>query len=157
MSSLIQGIDGNLYGTTTEADSKGWGTVFKIAVDNHLTSVSFCPEPPGCVGGRNPVSRLLQATDGNFYGTTTAGGIGGVSDCSGIGCGTVFRLSATGTLTTLYNFCSQVNCADGSQPTAGLIQADRWQSVWHNLSGRLRLRHGIQNYPHGHADHVVQF
>jgi uncharacterized repeat protein (TIGR03803 family) len=69
------------------------------------------------------VSRLLQATDGNFYGTTTAGGIGGVSDCSGIGCGTVFRLSATGTLTTLYNFCSQANCADGSQPTAGLIQA----------------------------------
>jgi len=55
--------------------------------------------------GANPYAGVIQATDGNFYGTTYAGGAG---NCSG-GCGTVFKITAKGTLTTLYSFCSQTN------------------------------------------------
>jgi uncharacterized repeat protein (TIGR03803 family) len=57
----------------------------------------------------------VQATNGNFYGTTTGGG-GNVS-------GTVFEITAKGKLTTLYSFCSQLECADGAFPYAGLVQA----------------------------------
>jgi uncharacterized repeat protein (TIGR03803 family) len=57
---------------------------------------------------------LIQATDGNFYGTTSAGG--------SVGGGTIFKITSTGTLTTIYNFCTQTACADGEGPYAGLIQ-----------------------------------
>jgi uncharacterized repeat protein (TIGR03803 family) len=80
--------------------------------------------------GDYPVEVPVQATNGNLYGTTMEGG---VSVCIGdvthsnphgknIGCGTVFEITPSGTLTTLYNFCSQSGCADGSGPTAGLVQ-----------------------------------
>ena len=58
---------------------------------------------------------MLEATNGKFYGTTSAGGANGD--------GTVFEITAGGTLTTLYSFCSQSGCADGANPFAGLIQA----------------------------------
>src|SRR5271165_623716 len=63
--------------------------------------------------GLNPDGSLLQATDGNFYGTTSSG--------SG-NLGTVFKMTPSGTLTTLYEFCLQSNCPDGAAPTGGLVQ-----------------------------------
>jgi uncharacterized repeat protein (TIGR03803 family) len=63
--------------------------------------------------GRAPFGTLVQGLDGNFYGTTAGGGS---SDS-----GTVFKVTPTGQLTTLHNFCSQTNCADGGGPQAGLI------------------------------------
>lgn len=57
---------------------------------------------------------LVQASDGNFYGTTSLSG--------GHGGGTIFRIAPSGTLTTLYAFCSQSGCADGKSPYGGLIQ-----------------------------------
>jgi len=57
----------------------------------------------------------VQATDGNFYGTTTEAGANNG--------GTIFKITPGGTLTTIYSFCSQTNCADGQYPAAGLIQA----------------------------------
>ena len=53
---------------------------------------------------------LIQASDGNFYGTTAAGGHA---------YGTVFKITASGTLTTLHSFYWN----DGSDPQAGLVQA----------------------------------
>ena len=64
--------------------------------------------------GGEPGTALVQGTDGNYYGTTYGGGAHGK--------GTAFSIAGSGTLTTLYNFCSQPNCADGVQPYAGLIQ-----------------------------------
>src|ERR1019366_150461 len=60
------------------------------------------------------------ASDGNFYGTTSAGG----TSSGGVG-GTIFAITSSGTLTTLYNFCSLggIDCTDGAWPRAGLIQA----------------------------------
>jgi uncharacterized repeat protein (TIGR03803 family) len=65
--------------------------------------------------GSNPSWALVQAVDGNFYGTTPRGG----TNASG----TIFRITPAGTFTTIYNFCSQINCADGEYPEAGLILA----------------------------------
>ena len=63
----------------------------------------------------------MQASDGNFYGTTYFGG--GATACgSGHGCGTVFQMTAGGSVTLLYVFCLQSGCPDGYLPQAGLIQ-----------------------------------
>jgi len=75
--------------------------------------------------GAYPVAPLIQATNGTFYGTTEGGanpscGVGMWYD---IGCGTVFKITPGGNLTTLYSFCSQNNCTDGQNPYAGLIRA----------------------------------
>lgn len=64
----------------------------------------------------------MQATDGNFYGTTGNGGAN-QAPCNGYGCGTVFKITPNGALTTLYSFCSQQNCVDGGSPFAALVQA----------------------------------
>jgi uncharacterized repeat protein (TIGR03803 family) len=94
------------------------GTVFKITPSGTLTTLySFCSQS-GCTDGYGPV--LLQATDGNFYGTTVYGGAN-TTGCGGGGCGTVFKITPSGTLTTLYSFCSQSGCTDGSGPNS-LVQ-----------------------------------
>lgn len=121
-SSLVQGTDGNFYGTTTSGGTgfqNSGGTVFKItSTGAHTTLYSFCSKT-NCVDGMDPWSGLVQASDGNFYGTTYQGG---KQTCIG-GCGTLFRITPAGKLTTLHNFCSDANCGDGSNPMAGLIQA----------------------------------
>jgi uncharacterized repeat protein (TIGR03803 family) len=120
---LAQATDGDLYGTTAVGGGvAGGGTVFKITPSGALTILySFCSNS-GCTDGSNPFAGLVQATDGNLYGTSGNGGAN-TTECSGSGCGTVFRITTSGTLTTLYSFCSQTNCTDGSRPLAGLIQA----------------------------------
>lgn len=87
------------------------------------TLYSFCSQS-GCKDGESLSSGLVQGPDGNFYGTTTGGGANNnASLCQNIGCGTVFRITPTGELTTLYNFCSLTNCADGNNPIAPLVLA----------------------------------
>jgi uncharacterized repeat protein (TIGR03803 family) len=89
------------------------GTAFKITPSGSLTTLySFCSQS-GCADGESPRAGLVQATDGDFYGTT----LGGVNMA-----GTVFNITASGSLTTLYSFCSQAGCADGESPEAGLVQ-----------------------------------
>jgi uncharacterized repeat protein (TIGR03803 family) len=65
--------------------------------------------------GDDPEGALVEAADGEFYGTTIA-----PNDA-----GTIFKVSPTGTLTTFYSFCSQLGCTDGAEPYAGLIQGSR--------------------------------
>ena len=116
---LVQGSDGNFYGTTFERGANGSGTVFKITPAGTLTTLySFCAQT-NCADGSIPYAGLVQGTDGNFYGTTTQG-----AGTYGNG-GTVFKISPQSpyTLTTLYSFCSQPNCTDGDDPIAGLVQA----------------------------------
>lgn len=109
--SLVQGLDGNLYGTTYEGGAHSVGTVFEITGQGALTTLySFCTAT-NCTDGSQPASNLVQATDGNLYGTTAFGGTKGE--------GTVFRITSTGTLTTLHSFAF----SDGAYPVSGLIQA----------------------------------
>jgi uncharacterized repeat protein (TIGR03803 family) len=117
---LVQGTDGNFYGTTDEGGANNSGTVFRITPGGTLTTLyTFCSQS-GCADGGFPVGALVQATDGNFYGTTEGGGANCVT--AG-GCGTVFKISPGGVLTTLYSFCAESLCADGEYPYAGLLQA----------------------------------
>jgi len=104
---LVQGTDGNLYGSTAYGGDFGKGTLFQITTNGVVTVlVSF----DGTNGAR-PSAALLQAGDGSFYGTTPFGGTNGNN-------GTVFRVTPSGTLTTLVSF----DGTNGSQPFAGLIQ-----------------------------------
>jgi len=119
---LVQASDGNFYGTTSGGGGGvycafGCGTVFRITPSGTLTTLHSFNGSDGV----DPLGALVQASDGNFYGTTADGG---ASDyCGYWGCGTVFKITPSGTLTTLYSFCSQANCADGEGPLAGLVQA----------------------------------
>jgi uncharacterized repeat protein (TIGR03803 family) len=125
ISGLIQGDDGNFYGTTEDGglpncnDGSGCGTVFKITPSGSLTTLyQFCAQA-NCTDGANPESALFQGLDGNFYGTTHNGGIG---PCGSL-CGTIFKISPDGLLTTLYSFCSLPSCFDGIWPVAGVEMA----------------------------------
>ena len=114
---LVQGSDGNFYGTNFGRGANGYGTVFKITPAGVLTALySFCSQT-NCADGQYPQSGLVQASDGNFYGTTPEGG-GGVYHQGG----TVFKITSSGTLTTIYNFCSLPACADGADSLAALLQ-----------------------------------
>jgi len=118
---LVQGTDGNFYGITGGGGAYSAGTVFKITPAGTLTTLySFCAQS-GCTDGGYPAAGLVQGTDGSFYGTTSAGGTS--NGCAPhVGCGAVFKITPAGTLTTLYSFCSQTGCTDGSEPWAGLVQ-----------------------------------
>ena len=104
---LVQATGGNLYGTTYGGGANNAGTVFKITPSGTLTTLySFCSQS-GCTDGGSPYAALVQATDGNFYGTTPS---------------TIFKISPSGTLTTLYTFCSQSGCTDGYDSRTALVQ-----------------------------------
>jgi uncharacterized repeat protein (TIGR03803 family) len=114
---LIQGSDGEFYGTTAVGGAYGSGTVFKIASSGRLTTLyNFCAQT-GCTDGQFPDAGLIQATDGNFYGTTAGGGS---QYCwYDQQAGTVFKITAKGKLTTVHSFCY----SEGRFPEAPLIQA----------------------------------
>ena len=113
---LAQGPDGLLYGTTSSGGAHSGGTVFDITTGGTLTSLySFC-SLTSCADGFDPRSPVVQALNGNFYGTTWGGG---PSDNPG----TIFQITPAGTLTTLYTFCALSGCTDGEAPFGGLIQA----------------------------------
>jgi uncharacterized repeat protein (TIGR03803 family) len=114
---LIQATNGNFYGTTATGGVPASGTIFKITPAGTLTTLyTFCSSYP-CTDGAYPYGTLIQAADGNFYGTTYSGGTS--TNCSGFGCGTVFKINPSGSLTTLHNF----TLTDGASPYAGLIEA----------------------------------
>jgi uncharacterized protein (TIGR03437 family) len=115
---LLQAKDGNLYGTTQSGGTGGTGgrgTIFKLTLGGALTTLySFCPTT-ACPDGNTPQGALIQGKDGNFYGVTSNDGIFDQA-------GTLFQMTPAGQLTTLHQFCSQTECADGSNPAGALLQ-----------------------------------
>jgi uncharacterized repeat protein (TIGR03803 family) len=138
---IVQGTDGNLYGTTSggggsadlmplvspelagaiyffckstecdlqhqfNGDAAGGGAKEQILY-------TFCAKE-NCADGGGPQGGLMQASNGNFYGTTSGGGAHLY--------GTAFELSPAGKLTTLYSFCAKAKCTDGAYPSATLFQ-----------------------------------
>src|SRR5579871_2803233 len=109
---LAQGRDGNLYGTTPFGGTNNQGVVFKITPSGTLDVLySF-----DGAHGSYPYSGLTLGRDGNFYGTTYEGGGSG---CAPDGCGTVFKITQGGNLTSLYSF---TNGGDGCCPVGPPIQ-----------------------------------
>jgi uncharacterized repeat protein (TIGR03803 family) len=109
---LVEGVDGNFYGTTPGGGTNNNGTVFKITPAGTQTVLYRFAGPP--TDGTAPYqSNLILASDGNFYGTTTQGGAYGNQ-------GTVFKITPSGTETVLWSFG---NGGDGANPNVGLIEA----------------------------------
>ena len=110
---LILEPGGTLYGSTQSGGANNKGTVFSLTAHGGLTTLyNFCSQS-GCADGAVPNS-LVLGTDGNFYGVASQGGA--------MNRGTFFKMTPAGQLVTLYSFCSQPGCADGSAPWS-LIQA----------------------------------
>jgi uncharacterized repeat protein (TIGR03803 family) len=120
---LLQGMDGNFYGTTGEGGAHGYGTIYKLTPTGTLTTLyNFCSQS-NCADGSGPSAGVIQDAGGNLYGTTVIGGENRncvLEDVGYTGCGTVYKLSPSGVLTTLYTFCSLSNCDDGSSPRGPL-------------------------------------
>jgi uncharacterized repeat protein (TIGR03803 family) len=108
---LMQASNGILYGTTSAGGANGDGTVFQITTSGTLTTMhNFNHLSP--TDGAQPYSGLIQARDGNLYGTTYRGGSHNV--------GIAYRISLGGTMTALHDLDYQ---PDGALPYAGLVQA----------------------------------
>lgn len=104
------GSDGNIYGTTRFGGS-GFGSIFKLAPGGSFTTLhDFCSQ--ACYA-EAPGAGVIQATDGNLYGTTNAGTFNA---------GAIYQLTPDGAFTDLYNFCALPGCPDGSGPGATLVQ-----------------------------------
>src|ERR1039457_607876 len=97
---LVQATNGDLYGTTYGGGTNSAGTIFKITPGGTLTMVySFCSQT-NCADGAYPEAGLVQAANGDLYGTAGGGARGG----------TIFKITPGGTLTTLDSFCSRSGC-----------------------------------------------
>lgn len=105
----IEARDGYFYGTTSEGGTNGWGTVYRMTSDGQLTTIASFAGTNG--GGAFPYGPLLQASDGNFYGT---------SEWGDWGQGEIFKVTSAGVLTTFHSF----DFSDGEDPNPGLIEGN---------------------------------
>ena len=106
---LVEGSDGQFYGTTCYGGAGDIGMVYKITTNGvRSTLISF-----DYLNGANPGAGLIRSTDGNFYGTTVNGGAGLA--------GTVYEVTPLGNLTTLYSFTGG---NDGANPSVLLLGKD---------------------------------
>ena len=106
---MVQGRDGNFYGVTYNGGVSNVGTVFRFSTNGTLTTLhSFTGNGSDHAGAYPYTAPLVEVADGIFYGTTSAGGTNNA--------GTIFQITANGTLTNLHEF----NKTDGLNPYAGL-------------------------------------
>jgi uncharacterized repeat protein (TIGR03803 family) len=131
LAALVQGSDGNFYGTTeqygvTSQGGQGEGTAFVITPAGSLTTLYVFCSLSNCADGSNPTPSLVAGSDGNFYGTTEYGGPYESEVDEPINAGTVFELNPTDTsspINTVFAFCPpNNNCTAGDQPLAGVAE-----------------------------------
>ena len=113
-SALIRDANGNLYGTTHDGISGGWGTIFKLAPDGTETVLHVLD---GDNDGGLPYAGVIADGEGNLYGAASSLGPGGNQSQGG----TIFRITPDGTFTVLYAF---VGGATGSYPVGDLVFAN---------------------------------
>lgn len=112
---LIFGADGRLYGTTElggTATGVGFGTIYSVDPKTGVFDSTYAFL--GTADGSKPTSRLLLASDGNFYGTTAGGGADGK--------GTVYKMTPAGVVSILYTFRTLTQKDTGAVPTEALVE-----------------------------------
>lgn len=103
---VVLAKNGDLVALTTFGGTEGGGTVVKITPSGQaVTQYNF--------GGEDEPQGLMLGQDGNLYGTTYTGGAQGN--------GQIFEITGR-KLKTIYSFCSQTNCTDGSEPESGVVR-----------------------------------
>ena len=129
---FIESADGNFYGIASEGGTglNSQGSIFKITPDGVFTLLySFAELSDGSLpNGASPTS-LVEGLDGNLYGLTLVDGANGV--------GTAFKLTKSGTITLLHNFCNTISCNDGAYPSF----------ITQGIDGNLYGSTGPQNFP----------
>jgi uncharacterized repeat protein (TIGR03803 family) len=123
---------GGFFHDVTGAEDGGYGTVWTPTDGSYSAFHTFtsadCEQPgdcdisapPGVPDGAKPLSNITQDMQGNFYGTTSSGGIGALS-LQGSGYGIVYEIQSDGTYSIIYEFCQQTNCTDGANPPGPLV------------------------------------
>ena len=115
LAGVFRDASGNLYGTTFNGGDVQFGVAYRIDTGGVETVLHSFQGPPD---GANPRSALVRDSAGNLYGTTQYGGTG--NNCGGgfSGCGTIFKIDASGNESVLYSFSGD---PDGAYPDAGLL------------------------------------
>jgi len=96
---LVRAMDGNFYGVTNGGGTGApsiYGTVFRMTPSGTVTILHWFDDGSVANDGRHPAAALVQAADGNFYGTTSQGG--------SLNNGTVFAMTPTGSVTIMHSF-----------------------------------------------------
>jgi uncharacterized repeat protein (TIGR03803 family) len=114
LSAPVTGYDGALWGTTLSGGAGDFGTVYRFESGVGFQSKVAFTGPGGAAPGAGP-NELSLFSDGNYYGTTQAGGVGGF--------GTIFRISPAGVVTDLGDFTGNAGAQPGSQPVGALVTA----------------------------------
>ena len=146
LAGVVQATDGNFYGTTQSGGTVDGGTVFKVNPRRHADGAAQYLRHRGCnpFRGAGPSHRRRPLRDNLLW-----------HGASGVG--TIFRISLSGTLTTLHSFCSDSGCTDGQSAYAGLIQAAGGSLYWdHEHRRRQQRRNDLPDYPGWHADDGIQ-
>jgi uncharacterized repeat protein (TIGR03803 family) len=136
---LTLATNGNFYGSAPQGGTYGYGAIYQATSRGKLTALyNFCSQinsQGDCADGGDPSSGVIQAFNGNLYGTAYDGGAGTSNS------GTIFALTLAGKLTTLYTFCTQTACLDGQNPV-GLLQAQNQNFYGITSSGGLNGPYG---------------
>jgi uncharacterized repeat protein (TIGR03803 family) len=112
--SLTLAADGDFYGTTGYGGASGAGTVFKMTQAGLLTTLVEFTNNGASNKGLNPAGDLSLGADGNFYGTTPYGGA--------YNGGTVFKMTSSGSLTTIVEFPYDQAADKGDSPARSLTE-----------------------------------
>ena len=148
---LVLATDGWFYGTTAQGGANTWGTIFKMSSKGTLRPLySFCAQP-NCSDGVFPLFGLVQASNGNFYGTTPASAAVGNP-------GTIFQNYSRRQVNYALHVLRSNRLPGRRRPLWTADPGHQRTSLWDNGSGRSPwLRHGLRNHYSRQADHPAQF
>ena len=118
---LVQGADGNFYGTTKYGGGFDTGKIFKMAPDGSLAVLHHFT---GDYDGDNPIAALMEGTDHGLYGVSSDGTNGGY--------GVVFKVLSNGTFSAVYSF---TNGPDGAFSGISVASGRRWEFLWPDARG----------------------